>query len=267
MFQIRWVLFLGSFISATATTAAAEYLLGPGDKVHITVYKNPDLETVTRVREKGAISFPLIGEVNVGGLDEREAERRIADQLRLGGFVNDANVTLSIEEYRSRLVSVLGYVNKPGQFAISRESTVIDLIAIAGGVNPNGADQAIVTRKTAKGNETYSVNLLDVLERGQAAKNFAVVDGDTIYIPMMHQVFIYGAVRRPGAYRYQADLTVMKALSLAGGLYLDSQARRGSEDRIKIKRQKPNGDIEEHRAHVDDILLAEDVITVDESLF
>lgn len=267
MFHIRWITFLCGIALAPIATAASEYLLGSGDKIHITVYKNPDLETVTRVREKGDVSFPLIGEVNIGGLDVREAERRIADQLRLGGFVNDPNVTLTIEEYRSRLVSVLGYVNKPGQFAISRESSVIDLIAIAGGVNATGADQAIVTRKSEKGSQTYSVNLLDVLERGQAAKNFAVVDGDTIYVPMMYQVFVYGAVRQPGVYRYQPGLTVMKALSLAGGLYLGVQSRRGSEDRIKIKRQKPNGEIEEYRAHVDDILLAEDVITVDESLF
>lgn len=267
MIYLRWATLLGGFMLLSNAAAASDYLLGTGDKIRIAVYKNPDLETITRVRERGAVSFPLIGEVNIGGLNEREAEKRIADQLRLGGFVNDPNVTLTVEEYRSRLVSVLGYVNKPGQFAISRESSVIDLIAIAGGINANGADQAIVTRKTEKGSQTYSVNLLDVLERGQAAKNFAVVDGDTIYVPMMYQVFVYGAVRRPGAYRYQSDLTVMKALSLAGGLYLDSQARRGSEERIKIKRQKPNGDIEEHRVHVDDILLAEDVITVDESLF
>lgn len=264
---VKWAIFLCIAVFGSNAGAAPSYLLGAGDKVRITVYKHPDLETIVRVREQGTISLPLIGEVTIGGLEERDAEHRIAEQLRQGGFVNDPNVTLSIEEYGSRLVAVLGYVNKPGQFAIRRESTVVDLIAMAGGVNVDGADQAIVTRKAAKGSETYTVNLLDVLARGQSMRNFPVIDGDIIFVPMMHQFYVYGAVRRPGVYRYEPNLTVMKALSLAGGLYLDVQSRRGSEDRIKIKRQNANGEVEEHRAQVDDLLLANDVITVDESMF
>ena len=124
------------------------YVLGPGDVVKITVFQNPDMTTEARISEEGKITFPLIGQVEIGGVTPAAAEARIAGRLNAGGFVLNPQVNMVVSQFRSRMVSVLGQVGKPGRYPIEeRSATIADMLATAGGVLPTGGEEVVVVRK------------------------------------------------------------------------------------------------------------------------
>jgi len=141
-------------LSAPALGQSRE-ALGEGDTVRITVFQNPDLTTETRISERGTITFPLIGEISLAGLTPAGAEMRIAKQLIEGKFVLKPQVSLNVVRVRSRQVSVLGQVARPGRYALDdTSSSLTDILALAGGISPSGDDNVtvMITRngKTAK---------------------------------------------------------------------------------------------------------------------
>src|SRR5215831_7686520 len=136
---INWVYLLLLSFSAFSLYAAEQYELGPGDSVRITVYNNPDLTTETRVTEDGSIPFPLLGRVKVGGLTKTSAEELIAKSLVDRGFLRQAEVNLTVTDFRSQQVSVLGEVKNPGKYAISQATTITEILAQAGGVTDKGS--------------------------------------------------------------------------------------------------------------------------------
>src|SRR5258706_9535768 len=113
--------------------------LGEGDSIRITVFQNPDLTTETRISERGTITFPLVGEISLAGLTPVDAEARIADKLIKGKFVLKPQVSLNVIRVRSRQVSVLGQVARPGRYPLDdTSSNLTDILALAGGVSPTG---------------------------------------------------------------------------------------------------------------------------------
>src|SRR5258706_2465887 len=112
--------------------------LGEGDSIRITVFQNPDLTTETRISERGTITFPLVGEIALAGLAPVDAEARIADKLIKGKFVLKPQVSLNVIRVRSRQVSVLGQVARPGRYPLDdTSSNLTDILALAGGVRPS----------------------------------------------------------------------------------------------------------------------------------
>ena len=105
-------------VEARAAAQAAEYRLGAGDIVRIVVYQNADLTLEARVSEAGLVSFPLLGQVRLGGLNVTAAEKLIADGLRNGNFVKQPQVTIVVLQVRGNQASVLGQVNRPGRYPI-----------------------------------------------------------------------------------------------------------------------------------------------------
>lgn len=260
-FVVFFTLITLGFMSAPAV--AKDYVLGAGDVVRITVYEHTDLSTLTRISQVGGITFPLIGEVFIAGMREREAEAKIGALLQQGGFVKSPQVNLIVEQYRSQQVSVLGEVNKPGMYTIDRGSKVVDLLAMAGGVNAGGGDAAVLIKKDgseAKGGQ--SIDLLALLQKGDMTQNLEVTDGDIVYVPRMEVFYIYGEVQRPGSYRLQRNMTVMQALSMGGGL-----TPRGTQRGIQIKRKDGGGALTSINAELSDVLRPDDVVYVKESLF
>ncbi len=324
---------------------ARDYILGAGDLVRINVYGSPDMQTEARLSAAGTITFPLIGEVKLGGSSPKTSENKIAQLLEQGGFVKKAQVNLVVLQYQSQFVSVLGDVYKPGKYSLDRPSTLSDLLALAGGITPNGSDMVtlirtesgkttrqdfdlrnLITKADAASNPQvsgddiiyvnarevsvlgqvnrpgkYSVvsgvrTVLDFLSqaggvsssgadkivvitkrngktkkheidvdqlyrKGDTSENFDMTDGDSIYVPRMPVFYIYGEVQRPGAFRLERNMNLAQALSTGGGL-----SARGTERGIKIKRQV-NGVLETLRANASDLLQADDVVFVGESLY
>lgn len=237
------------------------YLLGGGDIVRISVFQNPDMTTEVRVAENGAISFPLIGQVAVGGLTARHAESLIAELLRSGGFVVDPQVSLLVVQMRSQQVSVLGQVNRPGKHPIEQASRLSDMLAIAGGVGQGGGDEITLLRLRNGVMTRQDIDLV-ALFRGDATLDVDVEGGDVLYVPRAPLFYIYGEVQRPGVFRLEKKMTVMQALSVGGGLTL-----RGTERGVKINRRGADGVVKTQDVTLNELVQPDDVINVRESLF
>ncbi|HUO44277.1 MAG TPA: polysaccharide export protein EpsE [Burkholderiales bacterium] len=254
-------LLLGCRIAAAAGDDAAE-ILGPGDMVRVTVFQNPDMTTEARLSARGAISFPLVGEIKIGGLTPSGAEARIADALKQGNFILNPQVNLTVLELRSRQVSVLGEVIKPGKYPLDDfNSKLSDILAMAGGINQNGADKVTLMISRNGKTEKIDVDFPEMFRSGDLSKNIEMHSGDIIFIQRAPVFYIYGEVQRPGSYRLEANMTVMQGLASGGGI-----TPRGTEHGLRINRMV-EGNIQSIRAKLDDIIQANDVIYIREGLF
>ncbi len=246
-----------------AQDAVPEYVLGPGDIIRITVFQNPDLTTETRVSESGAITFPLVGSVKVGGLRVPDAERAIASQLRSGGFVLQPQVGILPLQIRGNQVAVLGNVNRPGRYPLETLDTRLsDMLATAGGISATGADEVILVGERGGQPLRVTVNIPQVFAQGDFSKDLRLQGGDRIYVQRAPMFYIYGEVNRPGAFRLEKGMTVMQGLATGGGI-----TARGTEKGLQIHRRVSDGAIEVVEPGLNQPLKADDVIYVRESLF
>lgn len=249
--------------AATGPVVSQDYRLGPGDAIGVQVFQNPDLTVEARVSESGVISYPLVGSVQLGGLSIAEAERRISDALRNGGYVRSPQVNITLRQVRGNQVAVLGQVNRPGRFPLETFNTkVSDMLAAAGGVTPTGDDVLILTG-TRQGKPFRRVIDIPGLFLNQTPEaDVVVAGGDTLYVNKAPMFYIYGEAQRPGPYRIERGMTVMQALAQGGG-----PTARGSQNRLKLHRRDANGTVVETTPQLTDLVRPEDVIYVRESIF
>ncbi len=242
---------------------AAEYRLGAGDVVRISVYQNPDLALETRVTEAGVVSYPLLGSVRLGGLSVTAAEQLIADGLRNGNFVKQPQVTLVVVQVRGNQASVLGQVNRPGRYPIEvADMRLTDLLAMAGGTAANGADMVIVTGTRNGQPFRLEVDLPTVFQPGGKDKDLLILNGDAVWVDRQPLVYIYGEVQRPGPMRLERGMTLMQSLASGGGL-----TQRGTEKGIRVHRKGADGKVQILQPTMDEALRDGDVVYVKESLF
>jgi len=241
----------------------AEYLLGPGDIIHISVFQNPDLTLDARVSENGTISYPLIGAVRVGGSSISSAEQRIAKMLRDGNFVVSPQVTILLAQIRGNQVAVLGQVNKPGRFPLETADTKLtDVLAEAGGVAPGGSDIVIFAGVRDGKTLRREIDLDNMFSAGENQNNLVLRAGDVLYVRRAPVFYIYGEVQRPGNYRLDRNMTLIEALAVGGGL-----TPKGTQRGIQVHRRAADGKVQLIDAKLDDPIQAEDVIYVRESIF
>lgn len=241
---------------------AAEVLLGPGDVVRLSVYGSPDLSIETRVSESGAITFPLLGQVGIGGLSVAAAERKIGNLLEKGGFLKKAEVNMIITTLASQQVSVLGQVNRPGRYPVEGRRKVLDLLAMAGGVSTDGGDLISLVRTRDGKTTRETIDVVDMVRKGELDKDYEVAGGDIIFVERAPRAYVTGEVQRPGAFRIERGMTVQQAISAGGGL-----TPRGSDTRLRITRRDPSGNPVTIEARANDPVQVDDVITVRESWF
>lgn len=240
----------------------AEYLLGPGDLVRITVYGNPDLSNETRVTQEGKLTFPLLGEVPVGGSSIAQSEKKIATMLAEGGFLKNAQVNIVVMQFASQQISVLGNVLKPGRYPLEqRTSSLVEMLAVAGGINQAGADTVTVITYRNGELARHEIDVDAMFRGGDAFSNLPLAAGDMIYVPRAPVFYAYGEVQRPGAFRLEREMTVAQALATGGGL-----TARGTERGLRIKR-RAGGALETIEVGLGDTLNTGDVLLVRESLF
>jgi polysaccharide export outer membrane protein len=248
--------------SAARIDAPRIIQIGPGDSVSIQVYGQPDMATVVYVSDDGTIPVPLAGPVPIAGLSPADASKRIEKALKDGMFLIDPHVTLTVTVSRSQRVSVLGQVTHPAQYPIEANTTIFDLLAMAGGVLETGSEEIFLLRPDANGTvQRYPINLKGLENARGAIPDQALRGGDSILVPRAEQFYIYGEVTSPNKYRVEPNMTVIEAIARAGGV-----TPRGSERRVDIKRTV-NGKFVTTKAKLDDLVKADDVIHVKESIF
>ena len=251
-----------------------EYVIGPQDVLSIAVYGSADLTGKFTVEVDGSFTFPLIGRVQAAGLSLRQFEVELKRMLSDGYFKNP-QVSVTVENYRSQQVFVVGEVRSPGPYALTGGMTLIEALARAGSVLPTSGPEAIIVRaprgqraagpilpgQQADSTDVVRVNV-DDLQSGQLSKNIVLHDGDTVFVPRAETIYIFGQVRNPGAYALRGnDTTVLQALSLAGGI-----TDRGAANRIKIARIV-KGEKQEVKVKLTDRVLPGDTIIVPERFF
>lgn len=207
------VLVLGVWLHAVSAEET-NYLLGPGDVLKITVYNNPDLSLETRVTESGMISFPLVGELKLGGMTASAAEKKIAELLESGGFVKQPQINILVAQFQSKMVSVLGSVYKPGRYPLERATNLADLLALVGGVTQDGSDLITVVGKSGK----VEYDLRNIVGKGDGSQNVNLSGGELVYVHA-RDVSVMGQVNRPGSYSVVGGVrTVADFLVVAGGI-------------------------------------------------
>lgn len=234
------------------------YRLGAGDVIKIAVYDHPDLVLEAEITDDGNLNMPLINSVRLAGLTFSEAQSLIAQRLEQGGFVKNAHVNILISQYRSQRVAVLGEVNRPGRYALDGEGSVLTVLAEAGGVSPYGGDLVYLVHQ----GQQQTVFLPDLRQPGNQLAAIKVQPGDQIYVPRYQQIYVYGEVMRPGAYRLEPGMTVVQALALAGGF-----SDKADKSDIERQRRQPDGSVDTQPVKLADSLQVDDVLYVNESLF
>lgn len=260
-------LFILVLLVFTSLTHAADSLINDGDMVRISVYGNPDLTTEVKVSELGTVNFPLIGEIKVAGLSPSGAEQKIGQRLVSDGYLRRAQVNIIVLQSSGQQVSVLGQVAKPGKYSIETGAkTLFDFVALSGGVSAKGSYVITVLRMSDDPPRRLSVNVDKLLLTSGASQineaNMEMKPGDIIYVPEAPVFYVYGEANRPGTYRFKPGMTVAQAIATGGGI-----SARGTENGITIKRRDERGKVVEIEATVSSVIYADDVITVQESLF
>jgi polysaccharide export outer membrane protein len=265
-----------SFAQIEREIFVKEYIIGPRDLLEIKVFELPELNQTVRVSEDGSITIPLLNKVIVGGLSKDAVEKKLATLLE-ERFVKNPQVSVFIKEYQSRLVAVIGAVEKPGMYELIGRQNLLQMISKAGGIKENASSKLFVLREGKSGNAaTIAIDLEDLLANGNQKLNIPLQASDVVNIPVdkIILVFVFGEVRNPGALQVKMSkkVTLLQAIAQAGGT-TEGALRSG----ITIKRKdKKTGKEIKMKVNLKDIIKGKkpdielqegDVVFVPESIF
>ncbi len=305
---------LGAIGAAAQSTRPADYEIGPGDVLKVVVLGQAEMTGSFTVGPDGMVGFPILGKIKASENTTLELERKLTILLA-DGILKRPQVTVTVGEYGSQKVFVTGEVQRPGQYPLKSDRTLLALLGDVGALGANVGHEVIVVRPpgagatasgpavplslteepgapgtssgapstetpptttaaepaappsgisglpfVAPGSEVFRISLLE-LQSGNPEKNITLRAGDTVYFPRAAQVYVMGSVARPGPYRYQEAMTVLQALTLAGGA-----TERGSAGRTKVVRIVGGKKVEQ-KVKATDLVLPEDTLVVPERFF
>jgi polysaccharide export outer membrane protein len=240
-------------------SAQEDYRLGPEDEIEIRVWSHEDLTRKVRVGLNGTISFPFVGEIKARGLSVQELQKEL-ERLLGPNYIVDPHVSITVTEFKSQKYFVVGNVQKPGTYPLTKSIKVVEAISHAGGIStgtglkPTSGAVAIIVR-AQPGEKTDQPRLPDkspaaqkitvsisAALTGDPKHNLEIKNGDTIYVPQL-TFYVTGEVKRPGRYPYEENMTVLMAVSTAEG-FTDKASPRSTyivreestaKQKIKVK--------------------------------
>lgn len=220
------------------------YVIEPGDKVNIEVYREKDMCGVFTVNTKGYIAYPLLGDIYVEGLTLDEMRFMLTDALGSKYLVNP-QIQINFEESPNKSVSILGSVNRPGNYILTPNTTIVRLISKVGGFTGEAAEDSVkILRETEPGKKTsFDVNVLKIA-RGEDP-DFKLRPGDMIFVEKVPEkkgeiskqtASLFGQVNRPGNYAVSPGLTLIRLISEAGGF-----TGLAVQSQVRVVRRTPDG--------------------------
>ena len=278
------LLFLILLAPTIRTTAFAEspgdaegYSIGASDVIEVFVYDHPELSKSLSVSPDGYISFPLIGRIEVNGLSVTALQTLLENKLGEDYLVNP-QVSLIIKEYRSQKVYVLGEVSKPGLYEISGPTTLLEAISRAGGLSELAGKRVLVTHPGQEGaatdrkKEPIMIDLTRLLEAGDTSLNLLLDGGDVVHVPRANSFYVLGEIQKPGIYTMAEGMTILRAITMAGGFTKFAAAGRTKVIRVREGKEETividMNEITKKGDRRDDIhLQPDDMIIVPESFF
>jgi polysaccharide biosynthesis/export protein len=269
---------------------SADIPLGAGDLIHVEVFDVPELSRDIRIGGSGEIGFPLIHErIRAAGLTPLELEQKLAELLMQSELVSHPQVSVVVKEQVSQPVTIIGAVAHPMTYQAIRPTTLLELVANAGGITDLAGTVILITRPTLRevvkpasdttnGSsdseaQTIRIQLRDLLDTGNTAFNIPVYGGDVVNVPPAGMIYILGrGIAQPGGYVLQSrgeQITVLKAVALAHGLGSFSKPddaviyrmnpKTGAREAIPAHiKQIENNKIEDVALKSDDILYVPD---------
>jgi polysaccharide export outer membrane protein len=234
-------------LSLSVATAAGDdtYRIGPGDQIKVDIFNVAELSRQYRVDGSGQINMPLVGELSVSGFDIAEAERTIAEAYA-ESYLRDPQVSVTVTEFRSKQFTAIGALASPRIYNIERRTTLLEAIAMTGGLS-SGAGNYVYLTDRVRDPETEELGTrsliikFEELLRNPDTHNVVLGDDALINVPKAGSVFVEGAVERPGVYTREGDTTVLKAITMAGGLKFEA-----SRSRLRVLRRDEGTDEWEH---------------------
>jgi polysaccharide export outer membrane protein len=247
---------------------AGEYLIGPNDILKVTVYGHDDLTQTVVVQADGTFTFPLVGRVVCSDMSPEQLSRKL-EILLARGFVRSPQVSVVVQEYRSKTVFVVGEVSKPGVYALEGSTTLVQILSKAAPTTDAGSEIMVVrprdpsttikpadiidkegTIDEAAVEDVAQVIKVDwrAIQMGRLDLNIVLQPNDTIFVTQAGKIYVLGEVRNPGAYVFSPNLTVRQAISMAGGFTEDASTgkvriirdtERRPKDEIKVKLDVP----------------------------
>jgi polysaccharide biosynthesis/export protein len=221
--------------------------IGPDDLIAVSVYDAPELTRTVRVSPEGLIRMPMLKlPVRAAGLLPSELETAIAMALKDAELIADPFVTVTVSEYHSRPVSVMGAVRLPVTFQAAGEVTLLDALARAGGLTPEAGNEILLSHPGAGGQAglIQRIPVKTLIDAADPTVNVKLTGGEEIRVPDAGRIFIIGQVRKPGSFSAHddGDTTVLKALAYAEGLlpysskqaYIYRREASGSKQEIAI---------------------------------
>jgi polysaccharide biosynthesis/export protein len=287
-------------LATLAQAAPRDVTIGTGDLLHIDVFDVPELTRDVRIGETGEMGYPLIpGRIRANGLTTYGLEEKLEELLVQNGLVTHPQVSVSIKEQTSQPVTIVGAVVKPMVYQLVRRTTLLEILAQAGGITDNAGSEIVVTRGSAADkaraeadtispenvaptpvidlgleSQIFTIRLQDLLESGNPAFNIPVKGGDVVSVPRAGIVYVLGAgISQPGGYVLQGhgdQVTVLRAVALAHGLtnfakpddavIMRNNYATGKKDVIQVRVKQ----MENHK--IDDVVLSSnDVLYIPDS--
>jgi polysaccharide biosynthesis/export protein len=192
-------------------------LIGPGDQLHIQVFDTPEMEQTPRVTDAGMVPLLLVGDVKVAGMTPGDAAHEIEEVLKSKQLMLHPQVAITVLQYATQNVYVMGQVTNPGAYPITTPSSVVSVLALAGGL-ADVADRHITIERHS--DPSQRVNYFLSNRSDEALNNDVLVyPGDTVLVPKVGIVYVLGDVGKPGGYPISTNdsqMTVLQALAIAG---------------------------------------------------
>jgi polysaccharide biosynthesis/export protein len=248
---------LFAVFAAGLAQARSGRVLNTNDVLQINVLNQTELNATARIEPDGTISLPYTGPIRASGLTTEDLSVKIANLLVRKGLVKNPEVSVELSTFGTQ-VSVLGWVNTPGAYTLDRPTSLLQVIARAGGIKEGVGVSTIVVHSRGRVRRFDARSLLEGREVGMMVSN-----NDTVYVDQGAVYYLYGYVNKPGQYPISRQgMNVREAIAAGGGV-----AQLGSDWwRLKIRRTV-NGVSEEVSANLDDIVRPDDTIVVNERLF
>ncbi|AGA33054.1 polysaccharide biosynthesis/export protein [Thioalkalivibrio nitratireducens DSM 14787] len=213
-------------LAAESGIGGGVYRVGAEDQIQVDIFGVPELSREYRVDGSGRIMMPLIGAVAVSGLTLDELEAVVAEKYG-ESYLRSPQVSARVTEFRSQQFTVVGAVSNPRVYSVSRQTTLIEALAMAGGVTDAAGDTIYLTDRV-RDPESGALRVrtllvpVDDLMRHASENNVALGESALINVPRGGFVYVEGAVNRPGAFAQRGNTTVLKALAEAGGLKFEA---------------------------------------------
>lgn len=223
-----------TFAPATDIPVPADFVLGPGDVIQVQLYGKENQEYTLAVNRDGVLNFPGLGSIAVAGLSFDAVKADI--KSRVGRQLIGMQANVSMGPLRSIRVFVLGEANRPGSYTVSSLSTMTNALFVSGGVKPIGSLRNVALKRA--GRLVTTLDLYDLLLRGDTSKDQRLQPGDVIFIPPVgNTIGIQGEVLRPGIYELKNEKTLAEVLALSGGVQATADLHKAQLERVTDKQE------------------------------